>query len=88
MITHGPQSSPDRTRERGILRNGVYEMVTVAADTVRHRTTSARSNIAKLPTALHNTFNHAPAEALRRLTKHYPDTTANLKTLHQPELED
>jgi hypothetical protein len=85
IIPQGPQPLPGRILAHGLLRNGVYEMATDTTGTARQLTTSTSANIAKVTTALHKTFNHAPAAALRRIARHYPDTTARLSTLRQAE---
>jgi hypothetical protein len=82
IIPHGQQPSPDRIRARGHLRYGVYEIVTAAADTVRHWTTSARANIAKLPSCRSSaTPNQTIPRHYCQLENHSPTRASRLYQL-------
>jgi hypothetical protein len=61
IIPHGLQPSPDRIRARGHLRNGVYEMVTAAAD----GTTLDNKRTSKHCKAPHRSAQHVQSRTCR-----------------------
>jgi hypothetical protein len=78
-IPHGPQPSSDRTRPRGHQRNGVYDIMTATANTVRHWKASARA-IWKAP--------HRSAQHVKSRTGRSSATTKQTLPRHYCQLEN